>query len=196
MAVDHKMNKVVILTMLLLTGLISCKSTEKKIDKIEIASQYIKALDESDTEVMRTLLTDSLQTVETDYDYEQTFSKREYIEDWMKWDSVFEPTYRIIEIEQEDDAVKVRVSKEDKRIRLLHEGPTVWDAVIRFEANKIVRIENSNVVFNDKIWEQNRTKLLSWIDENHPELNGFLNGQNESAAIQYLKAIELYSDKE
>ena len=190
------MNKVVILSLLSLTGLISCKSTKKEIDKIEITSQYIKALDESDAEAMKSLLTDSLQTVETDYDYEQTFSKEEYIEGWMKWDSVFEPTYKIIEIERMSETVKVRISKMDKRIRLLHEGPTVWDAVIQFGGDKIVRIENSNVVFNDKIWEKNRTELINWIDTNHPELSGFLNGQNESAGMKYLKVIELYNNRE
>ena len=190
------MNKILILLLLLSTALISCKSTEKEIDKLQIARQYYKALDDSDSALMSTLLTDSLRTVETDYDYEQTFSKKEYIEDWLKWDSVFGPTYKVIEIQQINETVKAKISKVDKRISLLHEGPTVWNAVIYFDADKIISIERSNVVFDDKIWEKNRTKLINWIDKNHPELNGFLNGQTESVGLNYLKAIELYTNRE
>ena len=189
------MNKIVVLLFLIAIGFISCKNSEKEIGKLEIAKQYYKALDNSDSAVMNILLTDSLLTKETDYDYEQTFSKKEYITEWLKWDSVFNPTYKVLEIEQENETVKAKISKVDKRILLLHEEPTVWNEVIRFDSDKIISIERKNVIFNDKTWERNRTKLLSWIDENHPELNGFLNGQTESVGLQYLKAIELYVNK-
>ena len=189
------MNKIVVLLFLIAIGFISCKNSEKEIGKLEIAKQYYKALDNSDSAVMNILLTDSLLTKETDYDYEQTFSKKEYIKEWLKWDSVFNPTYKVLEIEQENETVKAKISKVDKRILLLHEEPTVWNEVIRFDSDKIISIERKNVIFNDKTWERNRTKLLSWIDENHPELNGFLNGQTESVGLQYLKAIELYVNK-
>ena len=187
------MNKIILLILLLTFGFTSCKNSEKEIDKLEIAQQYYKALDNSDSTVMNILLTDSLLTKETDYDYEQTFSKKEYIEEWLKWDSVFNPTYKILEIKQENEIVKAKISKVDKRIILLHEEPTVWNEVIQFDSGKIISIERKNVVFNDKTWERNRTKLLSWIDENHPELNGFLNGQTESVGMKYVKAIELYN---
>lgn len=193
------MNKIIVLSLFLTIGFISCKTSEKEkekqTDKLKIAKQYYKALDNSDSALMNTLLTDSLFTKEIDYDYEQTFSKKEYIEDWLKWDSVFNPTYKILEIEQDNQIVKAKISKMDKRINLLHEQPTVWNAVIRFDTDKIISIERSNVIFNDKVWERNRTKLLSWIDDNHPELKGFLNGQTEAVGMKYLKAIELYNNK-
>lgn len=189
------MNRIRILLFILTFGFTSCENSEKEFDKLEIAKQYYKALDKSESAVMKVLLPDSLLTKEIDYDYEQTFSKNEYIEEWLKWDSIFNPTYKIIEIEQENEVVKAKISKVDKRIILLHEEPTVWNEIIRFNCGRISSIERKNVIFNDKIWERNRTKLLSWIDENHPELNGFLNGQTESVGMKYLKAIELYNNK-
>ncbi len=176
---------------------ISCKTSEreKKIDRLEIVEHYYKALDNSDGAALDTLLTDSLLTKEMDYDYEQRFSKKEYIENWLKWDSVFDPTYEILEIEQENETVRAKISKVDTRILLLHEEPTVWHAIIRFEADKIISIENSNVIFNDKTWERNRTELLNWIDNNHPELNEFIHDQTELGGMNYLKAIDLYKSK-
>jgi len=189
------MNKIIVLSLLLAIGFVSCKTTDKKIDKLEIAKKFYKALDNSDGTIIKKILTDSLLTKETDYDYKQTFSKKEYIENWLKWDSVFRPKYKILEIEQENEIVKAKISKIDKRIKLLHEKPTVWNSIIRFDGDKIISIERTNETFNDKIWERNRTKLLNWIDGNHPELKGFLNGQTESTGIKYLKVIELYKNK-
>ena len=190
------MHKIVMLSIFLTIGFTSCKTSEKEIDKLEIAKQYYKALDNSDAAIMDIVLTDSLLTKEMDYAYEQTFSKKEYIENWLKWDSVFNPTYEVLEIEKEGETVRATISKKDVRILLLHEKPTVWNAVLRFNADKIISIERSNVIFDDKTWEKNRTKLINWISNNHPELNGFLNGQTESVGKKYLKAIELYSNKE
>ncbi|WP_422857808.1 hypothetical protein ACOKFD_10020 [Flagellimonas sp. S174] len=190
------MKKAAILYLFLTIGFLSCKTSEKEISKLEIANQFYQALNNSDSAVMKVLLTDSLITKEMDYKYIQTFSKKEFIEDWLKWDSVFSPTYKVLEIEQDNKIVRATISKTDKRILLLHKKPTVWKAVLRFDADRIVSIERSNVVFNDTIWVQNRTNLINWINHNHPELNGFLNGQTESVALKYLKAIELYNNKD
>lgn len=185
------MNKIIVLSFLLTIGLISCNNSEKKIDKLEIAKEYYKALDNSDDSEITRLLTDSLLTKETEYDYEQTFSLKEYVE-WMRWDSVFDPTYEILHIEQENGIVKAKISKMDKRILFLHEGPMVSNEIIRFNKNKITSIERSNVIFNDSIFVKNRSVFLNWIHKNHPDLKGFIHDQTEIGGIKYLKAIELY----
>ncbi|MGS0526462.1 hypothetical protein ACU8V7_16050 [Zobellia nedashkovskayae] len=193
------MKKIIALLVFLTIGFVSCKTSEKEknkeISKLEIAKQYYKALDNSDGTMLKTLLTDSLLTKETDYDYEQTFLRDIYIEEWLKWDSVFNPKYKILQITQENENVKAKITKNDKRINFLHKEPTVWNAVIRFDNDKISSIERTNVIFNEKVWVENRTKLLSWIDENHPELNGFINDQTKSGGIKFLKAMELYENK-
>ncbi|MGA9239762.1 hypothetical protein, partial [Robiginitalea sp.] len=154
------MHKTAILSLLIVIGLISCRSSEKKINELDIAAKYYKALDQSDASAMAHLLNDSLVTKETSYDYEQTFTKVEYLE-WLKWDSVFDPTYEILEMEQVDKYVKASISKIDKRITFLHQQPIITHQVIRFDNDKIVSVETTEyVIFNDSIFVKNRDSLL------------------------------------
>lgn len=189
------MNKIIILSLLLTIAFISCKNSDKEIDKLEIAKQYYKALDTSDTTAIALLLTDILLTKETQYKYEQTFSQKEYVE-WVKWDAVFDPTYKILQIEQEDGIVKAKISKIDKRIAFLHQEPIVTNQIILFQGDKISSIETTDyVVFNDASFVKNREALLSWIAENHPEMNKFIHDQTEVGGKNYLEAIELYKNR-
>ncbi len=189
------MNKFSVIFLLIIIGNISCKNSDKEFDKLEIAKEYYNILDKSNVSGIETLLTDSLLTKETEYDYEQTFTKKEYVE-WLKWDSVFEPTYKILEIRQERGTVKAKISKTDKRISFLHREPIVTEQIIYFDDDKIASIETTKyVIFNDSTFVKNRDELVNWIAENHPELNGFLNDQTKSGGTNYLKAIELYKNK-
>nr|WP_298794207.1 hypothetical protein [uncultured Allomuricauda sp.] len=190
------MNKIVLLLLLFVIGFTSCKNYEEEIDELKIAKRYYEALDTSDTSKIASLLTDSLHTKETEYDYEQIFTKKEYVE-WLKWDAIFEPTYEVLQIEQEEEVVKAKVSKVDKRVLFLHEGPIVTNQVIRFDANKIISIETTKYeVFNDSIFSKNRGELLSWVDENHPDLKGFIYDQTEAGAQKYMEIIRLYQNRE
>ena len=56
-------------------------------------------------------------------------------------------------------------------------------------------LRNLYVDFKVATWEKNRTELLRWVDEHHPELNGFLYDQTEAGGMKFLKAIELYQYK-
>lgn len=180
---------------MLTLGCISCKNSDPEINKLDIAKQYYKILDTSDDAAIAALLTDSLLTKETEYDYEQTFSLKEYIE-WMKWDAVFDPIYTVIQMEQENETVKTTVSKIDKRIFFLHEAPMVTTEVIRFDHDKIISIERTEYpLFDEATFTKNRSELLSWIDKNHPELNGFIYDQTEAGAKNYLKALALYKNR-
>ena len=99
------MNKILTLLLLSIVGFVSCKNSEKEIDKLGIVKKYYDVLDYSNISEIQSLLTDSLLTKETEYNYEQTFLKNEYIE-WLKWDSVFDPTYKIFKIGHENRIVK------------------------------------------------------------------------------------------
>lgn len=190
------MNKIVLLLLLFVIGFTSCKNSEKEINELEVAKKYYEALDSSDSSKMASLLTDSLLTKETEYDYEQTFTKNEYVE-WLKWDAVFEPSYEVLHMEQENKVVKAKISKVDKRIFFLHEGPIVTNQVIRFDVDKIISVETTKYeVFNDSIFTKNRGNLLSWVDENHPDLNGFIHDQTEAGAQKYMEVIRLYQSRE
>jgi hypothetical protein len=186
------MKKLLGLSLLIAIGLVSCNNHRQEIDRLEIAKQYYRVLDRSDEVGMALLLTDSLTTRETQYNYQQTFSRSEYIE-WLKWDAVFDPTYKVLEIEQEGDLVKATVAKTDKRIVFLHQEPIVTSQVIRFDRDKIIGVETTAyITFDDSTFVKNRDGLIKWIDQNHPELSGFIHDQTRSGGLKYLKAIELY----
>ncbi|WP_282081427.1 hypothetical protein [Aquimarina algiphila] len=186
------MNRIIILLSFLTIAFLSCKTSKEEIDQLEIAKQYFKVLDNSDYTGIKIWFADSLITKEGEY--KQVYSQNEYLE-FLKWDSVFDPNYEILEIEQQDGIIKAKISKMDKRIFFLHEEPFITNQSIRFQKNKIVTVEIDYVNFNEKTWEKNKTKLLTWIDENHPELNGFIYDQTETGGIKFLKAIELYKNR-
>lgn len=190
------MNKIIVLSLLLTIGFTSCNTSTKEIGKLEIAKKYYKFLDKSNGSEIEKLLTDSIIIRENIYDHQDVFSQKGYIE-WLKWDSVLEPKYEIIEIELKNEIIKAKISKMDKRIAFLNEEPIVWDEILRFNKdNKIIKVERTKYwTFNDKIFNKNRNDISSWIDQNHPELNSFLTDQSESSGIKYLKAIELYKNR-
>lgn len=184
------MNKIIIILLFLTIALISCKNSVKSIDKIEIAKNYYKALGASDYSTIPSLLNDSIMSKEGDY--KKSFSQSDYIE-LLKWDSIFEPEYTILKIEEENGIVKVQISKKDKRILFLHGEPIVTNEVIEFAEDKIKSVNITDyVIFDDTVFIKNRRKLLSWIEENHPELNGFLYDQTIKGGLKYLKAIDVY----
>ncbi len=191
------MNKIIALSLLLTIGFISCKTSEKQnvkeTSRLEIAKQYYKALDNSDSSEMLALLSDSIVIRENADNYEERFSQNGYTV-WLEWDSVFEPTYKILEIEEENEVVKAKISKIDKRISFLTEEPMIWNEIVRFDKNKIVKVERIEYeVFNVEKFLENRDGLVSWIDKYHSELSGFLYPQTKPVGMSYLKAIELYN---
>ena len=186
------MNKILMLSLCITIGFGSCKNPEKGIDKIEIAKQYFNVLDTSNYSGISAWCPDTLTTKEGEY--EQTYTQSGYLE-FLKWDAVFDPSYEILEIEQQDGLVKAKISKMDKRIFFLHEEPMITHQVIRFQKDKINSITIDYLNFNTATWERNKNGLLSWIDENHPELNGFIYDQTEAGGLKYLKAIERYKNR-
>ncbi len=186
------MNKTTVLLLLLTIGIISCKSSKKEFDKLKIAKEFYIAIDNSNPSKTTELITERFTTI--DDGFEQKYSVNEYAE-WVKWDSVFQPTYEILKIEKENGIVKAKISKMDKRISFLHHEPIVTDEIIQFEGNKIKNINRTSTSFNVEKFVKNRDELVNWITENQPELNGFLNDQTKSGGMNYLKAIELYKNK-
>ncbi|WP_396602600.1 hypothetical protein [Algibacter sp. R77976] len=183
------MGKRIVFILILMVSFVSCK---KKTSNIVIAEMYYNVLNNSDYSKVPLLFPDSITTKEGDY--KKVFSQSDYIE-FLKWDSVFKPKYKFLEINEKVDAVFVKVSQKDKRIIFLNEEPIITNQVFRFKEGKISSIEIIDyIVFNDTAFIRNRTKLLNWVKENHPELNGFLYNQTENGGLKFLKAIELYQE--
>ncbi|NRR92397.1 hypothetical protein HSX10_12540 [Winogradskyella undariae] len=191
------MNKIVVFLFLLAIGFISCKNSEKTIDKIEIAEKYFVALNESNSSEMKDLLTDSLITTIPKYEYEARYSKNDYLGKWLKWDSVFEPTYKVVEMKLENGTVKAKVSKTDKRILFFMKKPFLTNQILTLQNNKVISVEEEALNFDEATWEKNRTGLLNWVEENYPKLDlkRYIYDQTEFGGKQLLKAIELYENK-
>ncbi|TBM98497.1 hypothetical protein EYD45_16230 [Hyunsoonleella flava] len=186
------MNKLTVFLLLITIGTTSCKNSEKELDKLEIAKKFYVAINNSNPSETTELITEIFTTI--DDGFEQKYSGNEYAE-WVKWDSVFQPTYEILEIGQENGTVKAKISKIDKRISFLHHEPIITNEIIQFEGNRIKNINRTSASFNVDKFVKNRDELVNWITENQPELNGFLNDQTKSGGMNYLKAIELYRNK-
>ena len=190
------MKHILILGLSVILAMVSCKSSEKEIDTLSMAREYYAFLDSSEGSKMAALLGDRIVIRESQDNYEEDFSRKEYLE-WLEWDSVFEPTYKVLEIERNNGSVRARISKLDKRIFFLQGEPMVWNEIIRFDNEKIARVERIEYeVFNVEKFLKNRDGLVNWIAENHPELNGFLYDQTAAGGMAYLKAIELYKKRE
>ena len=186
------MNKIIVFLFLLTIGFVSCKHAEKETEKIEIAKNFYAAIDNSNPSKTTELITENFTT--KDDGFEQKYSGNEYAE-WIKWDSIFQPTYEIIKIEQKNGTVSAKISKIDKRISFLHQEPIITNEIIQFENNKITNINRVSASFNVERFVKRRDELVSWIAENHPELNGFLNDQTITGGKKYMKAIELYRNR-
>jgi len=185
--------------LLLIVGFLSCKNTGKQKliapKKLQIAKHYYHALNSSDANEISTTLGDSITVMESSDNYEERFSKDEYMT-WFAWDSVFLPTYKVLEIELQNEIVSTKISKTDKRIAFLHEEPMVWYETLYFKRNNIVKVERTKYeVFHIDKFLKNRENLLNYVGTNHPELSGFLYPQTTSTALKYLKAISLYQGK-
>jgi len=188
------MHRILIISVLVLVTLTSCKNSKDKLDKLQIAKAYFTALDESNSSKLKELIADSLITSIPEYDYKVRYSKPEYVNKWLKWDSVFNPTYKVLEITLEGEIVKAKVSKMDSRIQFFMQRPFVTYEVLKFEDDKISVIETEYLNFDEETWGKNRSELLNWISENHPDMNGFINDQTEAGGMKFLKALELYNN--
>lgn len=170
---------------------LSCQPKEKEVDKVQLVKDYVSALNTFDFEGIVSKFQDSVRLKEIVY--ESHFSREDYYH-LFQWDSIFQPKYEILEIEEaEDGTVKMQVSKAGPRILFLNKKPIITDEVVRFEGDKIQSVQITDyVVFDEVTWTNTRKDLLSWINANHPELNGFLHDQTKQGALNYMKALEYY----
>ncbi|MFN3137797.1 MAG: hypothetical protein ACE37L_08930 [Allomuricauda sp.] len=172
---------------------VSCKwKHHQEIDSIEIADDYIDALNASDYDKLVGLFVDSIRFNEMDYI--RTFSREEY-RSLFQWDSVFAPTYRILNVKKAGRELHLKVSKECERINFLHEKPFVTNEIMQIKDGGIYQIDVIEYVdFNDSLWVDKREKLVSWIEKNHPGLNGFIYDQTKEGAVKFRKAIAFYKN--
>ncbi|MEC8832332.1 MAG: hypothetical protein VX772_08225, partial [Bacteroidota bacterium] len=161
-------------------------------DKADQIRAFYQGFQNSDYTQIKSTISDSLAI--TEGDYVMRFTPKSYYEQF-KWDSIFEPHYTIISINEVKNAYEATVAVESKRFDFLKNNPLTCTHRFNFKSDKINMIENldcSNA--NWQIWQQQRDSLVTWIKKYHPELDGFVHDLSMKGAQNYLKAIELYKN--
>lgn len=182
--------KILFVLILILFG--SC--SERKSTPKELVMEYYKGFENSDYDHIRDLIADSL--VITEGDYTMTFTPESFHEQF-KWDSVFKPVYKIVELENQDGQIVSTASVKSLRFEFLKNNPLTCRHKFHFKSGKISKIENldcSNA--NWEIWQKERDSLVNWVKLNHPELDGFINDLSMKGAVDYLTAIDFYKKRQ
>jgi len=181
-----------IIVLLIIIVFTSC--AEKQHTASEQIKTYYNGYKNSDYKLIKKVLADSLTTVFGDYT--TTYSHQSYYEQF-KWDSIFKPDYELVNLNYEDGQLVATVSMRSLKLEFLKNNPMTCQYQFQFTSGKISRIEELNC--NDanwKVWKQEVDTLVDWVKINHPELDGFIHDLSMQGAINYLKAIELYKNRE
>ena len=181
---------------LLLFILYGCGDHSSSKNRIATTKNYFTALDQSSSSKLYSVIGDSLLTKIPEYDYQVKYSKKDYVEKWLKWDSVFDPTYKVLALNVANENVVATVSKTDKRIAFFMHKPFLTQETFKFKNGKIAEIETKYLNFNEKTWGKNRKQLLNWVATNHPEYEGFINDQTEAGGIKFLEILNRYQNKD
>src|SRR6056297_123042 len=96
---DFNIKKITVLIFCIAMA-ISCIQKSKEIDKVQIAEDYIEALNASDYNQVVGLFLDSIRFNEMDRI--RTFTKEDY-HPLFQWDSVFGPKYKILDLREDGD---------------------------------------------------------------------------------------------
>ena len=94
--------------------LISCQSENKEINRKQIVRDYYNELNLSNLFSASNYINDSI--ILSEFDFIQVNTKQDWFRQF-KWDSVFLPNYKIIDITETDGRLVATISKECKRIR-------------------------------------------------------------------------------
>ena len=173
-----------------------CLSTgcdSKKLSHLEMVSHYYNARNSVDFNKVKPLVNDSITIISGDY--VMPYDNDSFYE-VFKWDSIFKPSYKIIELQEQNDQIIASVKLNSIRNTFLKNSNMVCDYRISFTDNKISKIEELECKdVNWKVWQKEVKALVSYIHNNHNDLEGFINDMTMKGAKNYLKAIELFEAK-
>lgn len=162
----------------------------QKLTHQETVAKYYNARDAANYNEMKTFISDSITIIAGDYVMPYTHDS--YYEEF-KWDSIFKTSYKIVELEEKNNQIIASVASNSVRYEFLKNNPLTCQFKISFNSGKISKIESMECISADwNIWQKERDSLVSWINKNHPKLDGFIHDMTMNGAINYLKAIELY----
>jgi hypothetical protein len=181
-----------ILFLLIIIVFTSC--AKKRHTESEQIKVFYKGYKNSGYELIKNVLADSLTTVFGDYT--TTYSQQIYYEQF-KWDSIFKPDYELVDLNHEDGQLIATVSMRSLKLEFLKNNPMTCRYQFQFSSGKISRINELDCNCVDwTVWQKEVNALANWIKINHPEMDGFIHDLSMKGAIDYVKAIELYKNRE
>lgn len=167
--------------------LISCNSRH---DDARIIEKFYEGFNSGDYTLLSEVISDTVEM--TEMEYVLAANKQEAFR-FFQWDSVFNPTYKVLEIKQNNVGCMVKVSKTCKRIEFLHDSAIVYTVefeIVNSVIGRVSIIEYNQMNFDT--WMSQRDSLIAWIGLNHSELSGFENNITLEGARDFLSAINLY----
>lgn len=186
----HVMKHLLLLSILILC--IGC--AEKKNIETEQITAYYEGFANSDYSQVKSTLSDSLISIAGDYT--MRYSRESFYEKF-KWDSVFKPQYKLLSIENKGEHPIATVTMNSPKLEFLQNNPMTCRYRIYFKEGKIARIVDLDCpTANWEVWSKQVDTLVAWVADNHPELNGFIYDLTEQGALNYMRAIALYENKE
>jgi len=181
------------ISILLIAILLSSCAVQRN-SQAHLVETFFDGFKNSNYNTIKEVIADSLTITEGDYIMHYTC---ESFYEHYKWDSVFKPEYKLLKLEKEGDQVLVTTEVTSLKLEFLENSPMICDRKFYFKQGKINRIENLECNNADwKVWERKVDSLVSWVNLNQPELNGFIHDLSMQGALNYLKAIELYKEQE
>lgn len=184
------MKKIIFLFLLIVN--ICC--TEKESTSKEQIIAYYEGFKNSDYSQVKETLSDSLVIVAGDFI--TPFTSESYYQQF-KWDSVFKPTYKLVKIENQGDQAIATITLSSAKHEFLINSQMTCSNKFYFKAGKISKIEELDCPnTNWELWGKRVNTLTNWVKLNHPELDGFINDLSMKGAQDYMKAIELYEQRE
>lgn len=161
-----------------------------KLNHQETVKEYYNAFDSGNYTQIRALINDTITITAGDYVTRYT---HESFHEFFKWDSIFKPSYEIVELKEKDNHIVATIASKSLRYEFLKNNPLTCQFKIFFNSGKILKIESWECLGADwSIWQKERDSLVHWISKNNPNLDGFIHDMTMDGATNYLKAIELY----
>lgn len=156
----------------------------------EQITAYYEGFRNSDFELVKSTLSDSLISISGDY--VMPYSRDSFYEKF-KWDSVFRPEYELVAIDEKGAFPIATVTMKSPKLEFLRNNPMTCRYAVYFKNDKIYRIQDLDCpTANWDVWAKQRDSLVAWTKMNHPELDGFIYDLTMQGAINYMKAIAAY----
>ncbi len=170
--------------------LISCSQHNQE----SIIQQYFEAFNQSDFNQIKKYVNNDFIMSEGDFKICSSVNDLEAV---FKWDSVFQPKYKVLKIRQIENRIEAQVSKNDTRVAYLHDEPMISNVSFEFVKGKINKqIIKDYKYFEVKKWNGRLKELVDWIKLNKSNLVGFERDITLKGAQNYLQAINSYTNRD